>query len=105
MLFMPKPPGGDPAASIPPPDVTHLGYVVRSGKRSIYLTGDPINNFAEHEELIRAVATYQPEIGMMTTHPTEGEFPFFPGCVDMAEQIGLRHVVPAHRGLLCQTGL
>lgn len=92
-----KPPGGDPAAEIAPPDVTHLGYVVRAGERGIYFTGDPINNFAEHEELISAVAMFQPEIGLMTTHPTEGEFPYFAGCVDMAEQIGLHHVVPAHR--------
>lgn len=92
-----KPPGGDPSAGIASPDVTHLGYVVRSGDRSVYFTGDPINNFAEHEELISAVAIFAPELGLMTTHPTEGEFPFFAGCVDMAEQIGLHHVVPAHR--------
>lgn len=92
-----KLPGGDPSADIKPPDVTHLGYVVRAGERALYFTGDPMNNFAEQEELISAVAMYQPEIGFMTTHPTEGEFPFFPGCVSMAEQIGLRHVVPAHR--------
>lgn len=92
-----KLPGGDPAADIKPPDVTHLGYVVGAGERSLYFTGDPMNNFAEQEELISAVAMHKPEIGFMTTHPTEGEFPFFPGCVAMAEQIGLRHVVPAHR--------
>ncbi|MEZ4674254.1 MAG: MBL fold metallo-hydrolase [Caldilineaceae bacterium] len=92
-----KPPGGDPAADIKPPDVTHLGYIIRAGNRTLYLTGDPINNFAVHDELIAAVAMHRPELGLMTTHPTEGEFPFFAGCVDMAEQIGLRHVVPAHR--------
>ena len=92
-----KPPGGDPVVNIKPPDVTHLGFVIRAGERTLYLTGDPINNFAEHEELITAVAMHQPELGLMTTHPTEGEFPFFAGCVDMAARIGLRHVVPAHR--------
>ncbi|MCB0123294.1 MAG: MBL fold metallo-hydrolase [Caldilineaceae bacterium] len=92
-----KLPGGDPAAGIKPPDVTHLGYVVRAGERTLYFTGDPMNNFAEQEELVHAVAMHRPEIGFMTTHPTEGEFPFFAGCVSMAEQIGLRHVVPAHR--------
>ncbi len=92
-----KPPGGDPSANIKPPDVTHLGYLVRAGERVIYLTGDPINNFADHDELIAAVAIHQPELGFMTTHPTEGEFPYFPGCVAMAEEIGLRHVVPVHR--------
>ncbi|MEZ4860322.1 MAG: MBL fold metallo-hydrolase [Caldilineaceae bacterium] len=92
-----KPPAGDPAAGIKPPDVTHLGYVVRAGQRVLYFTGDPINTFADHADLVNAVAALQPEIGFMTTHPTEGEFPFFPGCVKMAKGIGLRHVVPAHR--------
>jgi L-ascorbate metabolism protein UlaG (beta-lactamase superfamily) len=92
-----KPPAGDPAAGIKPPDVTHLGYGVESGDRRLYFTGDPINNFAEHADLVGAVAALHPELGFMTTHPSEGEFPFFPGCVKMAREMGLRYVVPAHR--------
>lgn len=92
-----KPPAGDPGANIQPPDVTHLGYVIASGDRRLYFTGDPINTFADHADLVGAVAALQPELGFMTTHPTEGEFPFFPGCVKMAQGIGLKHVVPVHR--------
>lgn len=92
-----KPPAGDPGAAIKPPDVTHLGYVIESEGRRLYFTGDPINTFAEHAELVGAVAALRPEFGFMTTHPTEGEFPFFPGCVNMARGIGLKYVAPVHR--------
>ncbi len=92
-----KPPAGDPEAGIKPPDVTHLGYVIESGNRRLYFTGDPINTFAKQTALIAAVATQQPELGFMTTHPTEGEFPFFPDCVKIAQQVGLKYAVPVHR--------
>ena len=92
-----KPPEGDAAADIGPPDVTHLGYVVSSDGVTIYFSGDPINNFAEHDALISAVAAHTPDIGFLTNHPTEGEFPFYEGCVEMATRIGLKHAVPAHR--------
>ena len=91
-----KPPDGDPAAQIAPPDVTHLGYVIESDGPTLYFIGDPINTFAEHDQLIQAVADHQPEIGFLTNHPSEGEFPFYDGCRKMAQRIGLRHVVPAH---------
>ncbi len=92
-----KPPEGDPSADIGPPDVTHLGYVISGDGVNLYFSGDPINNFAEHDDLISAVAAHRPDVGFLTNHPTEGEFPFFDGCVKMAMRIGLKHVVPAHR--------
>lgn len=92
-----KPPDGDPSADISPPDVTHLGYVIVSNGVTLYFSGDPINNFAEHDNLISAVAAFNPDIGFLTNHPTEGEFPFYDGCVKMATRIGLKHVVPVHR--------
>lgn len=92
-----KPPTGDPSADIGPPDVTHLGYVVASNGVTLYFSGDPINNFAEHDDLISVVAAYKPDIGFLTNHPSEGEFPFYDGCVKMATRIGLKHAVPAHR--------
>jgi L-ascorbate metabolism protein UlaG (beta-lactamase superfamily) len=92
-----KPPAGDPAANIAPPDVTHLGYVIDADGVILYFSGDPINNFAEHDELIQAVAAFHPQIGFLTNHPTEGEFPFYEGSVKMAQRIGLQHAVPAHR--------
>ncbi len=92
-----KPPEGDASADIAPPDVTHLGYVIASNGVTLYFSGDPINNFAEHNELISAVAAHNPDVGFLTNHPTEGEFPFYDGCVKMATRIGLKHAVPVHR--------
>lgn len=91
-----KPPDGHPAANIAPPDVTHLGYVVKTEGVTLYFSGDPINTFADHDELIGAVAAQNPDIGFLTNHPTEGEFPFFDGVVKIAQRIGLKHAVPAH---------
>ena len=91
-----KPPYGDPDAGIQPPDVTHLGYIVKAGARTLYFTGDVINTFAELDAVVLPVAAFKPEIGFLTNHPSEGEFPFFAGSAKMAEKIGLKHAVPAH---------
>lgn len=91
-----KPPEGDPERGIAPPDVTHLGYVVDAGGVRVYISGDPINTFAERDDLIQAVRELKPHIGFLTTHPTEGEFPFFDGSVAMARKIGLLTAVPSH---------
>lgn len=91
-----KPPGGAPADGIKPPDVTHLGYVVDTGSVRVYITGDPINTFAEHDELLQPIAALRPDIGLLTTHPSEGEFPYFDGSAKMAQQLGLKAAVPAH---------
>ncbi len=91
-----KPPKGDPDAGIAPPDVDHLGYVIETDGGKLYFSGDPINNFAEHDELVDAVATLKPDLGFLTTHPEEGEFPFFEGSVKTAVRIGLSKAVPSH---------
>lgn len=91
-----KPPEGDPKAGILPPDVTHLGYVIEAEDIRLYFSGDEINTFASRDDLINAVAGLHPDIGFLTTHPNEGEFPFFDGSVMMAQQIGLKTAVPAH---------
>ena len=62
----------------------------------IYMTGDAINNLADHEELLCPVARTKPDIGLITTHPTEGEFPLFEGSIALARKIGLKAVVPSH---------
>ncbi|NJN84313.1 MAG: hypothetical protein HC802_19895 [Caldilineaceae bacterium] len=74
----------------------HLGYVVESGPVRLYITGDPINTFAEYDELIQPIRELRPQIGLLTTHPSEGEFPFFEGSVKMAVKLGLAAAVPAH---------
>jgi len=91
-----KLPAGDPGANIAPPDTEHLGFVVGLGGVRVYVTGDPINTFANHRALTDPVERLQPTVGLMTTHPSEGEFPFFAGCVEMARRVGLRTAVPAH---------
>lgn len=96
-----KPPQGDPDAGIKPPDVQHFGFVVEVGsseadKVRVYISGDPINTFADHADLTEPVAALRPDIGLLTTHPTEGEFPFFDGSVKMAQQIGLKAAAPSH---------
>lgn len=91
-----KPPEGDPEKGIAAPDVTHLGYVIDAGGVSVYISGDPINTFAERDDLIDPIRRLAPDIGLLTTHPTEGEFPFFEGSVAMALRIGLKAAVPAH---------
>ena len=91
-----KPPAGDPAANIKPPDVTHLGYVIVADGATLYFSGDVIHTFANIDELVNAVATHHPDVGFLTNHPTEGEFPFFTGSLKMAQRIGLKHAVPSH---------
>lgn len=91
-----KPAEGAPKDDIQPPDVSHLGYVVQAGDVRVYFSGDPINTFAEHKELTDPVAALDPDLGFLTNHPTEGEFPFFDGSVKMAQAVGLKTAAPAH---------
>jgi L-ascorbate metabolism protein UlaG (beta-lactamase superfamily) len=91
-----KPPNGDPEAGIKPPDVTHLGYVIEVGKIILYFSGDEINTFPNINDLVDAVVDLHPEIGFITMHPTEGEFPFIDGSIRMSQRLRLKRVVPAH---------
>ena len=97
-----KPPEGLPQDDIAPPDVQHLGYVVDMGGVKVYVSGDPVNTFANHEALIQPVKSLAPDIGLLTNHPNEGEFPYFDGVARIATSLGLRSAVPAHYG--CFTG-
>ena len=91
-----KPPKGNPENGIGPPDTPHLGYVIEAGDVRVYLSGDPINTFDSHGDLIRPIRNLHPDVGLLTNHPREGEFPFFDGCARMAAHIGLKDAVPAH---------
>lgn len=91
-----KPPQGAPEDGIAAPDVAHYGYVIEAGGVRVYVSGDPINTFADHDELIDPIAALKPDIGFLTTHPTEGEFPYFEGSAKMAAKMGLKTAVPAH---------
>ncbi len=91
-----KPPQGLPEDEIAIPDVTHLGYVVEVDSVRIYISGDPVNTFGDHEELLKPVRDLKPDIGLLTTHPDEGEFPFFAGSAKTASSLHLKTAVPAH---------
>lgn len=91
-----KPLEGVAEDGIAPSDCQHLGFVVDTGRVRVYVSGDPINTFAEHDTMVSPVRALQPDIGLLTNHPTEGEFPFFAGSVRMAQRIGLKTAVPAH---------
>ena len=91
-----KPPDGLPEDEINPPDVTHLGYVLEAGNTRVYISGDPVNTFGDHEELLQPVRQLKPDIGLLTTHPDEGEFPFFEGSAKIASALSLKAAVPAH---------
>ena len=93
-----KPPDGVPEDDIAAPDVRHLGYVVDTGDVRVYDSGDLINTFANHESLLAPIRELAPDIGFLTTHPTEGEFPFFEGSARMTVELGLDAAVPAHYG-------
>ena len=91
-----KPPQGVPQDNIDPPDVQHLGFVVDTGSVKVFVSGDPINTFANHESLLAPIRALKPDVGLLTNHPREGEFPFFDGSVKMAVQLELKTAVPAH---------
>ena len=90
-----KPPDGLPEDEINPPDVTHLGYVLEAGNARVYISGDPVNTFGDHGGL-HYVRQLKPDIGLLTTHPDEGEFPFFEGSAKIASALSLKAAVPAH---------
>ena len=91
-----KPPNGDPDNQIAPSDVQHLGYVVDTGAVRVYFSGDPINTFAEHDSLLDPIRALKPDVGFLTNHPDEGEFPFFAGSAKTAAALGLKAAGPSH---------
>ena len=91
-----KPPEGDPDAGIEPPNAVHLGFIIQIEGIRVYVTGDAINNLADRDDLVAPVRALKPDIGFLTTHPTEGEFPFFEGSILLAQRIGLKAAVPSH---------
>ena len=97
-----KPHDGDPDADIKAPDVQHLGFVVDTGDIRIYISGDPINNFADHETLLAPIRDLKPQVGFLTNHPKEGEFPFFEGSGKIAGALGLQTAIPTHYGCFVQ---
>jgi L-ascorbate metabolism protein UlaG (beta-lactamase superfamily) len=93
-----KPSSGIPQDGIPAPDVEHLGYVLEIGSVRVYVSGDLFNSPAQHDEFLDPIIQLNPDIGLLTTHPTEGEFPDFGESVAMAVKLKLKAAVPSHYG-------
>ncbi|MBK8021909.1 MAG: MBL fold metallo-hydrolase [Chloroflexi bacterium] len=91
-----KLPEGAPEDGIAPPDVIHLGMVLEAGTVRIYVSGDLFNSCARHEAFLGPIRQLNPDIGLLTSHPTEGEFPYFAGAVELATRLNLKAAVPAH---------
>ncbi len=79
--------------------ITHLGFVITTQDGSkVYISGDTQNDLAVNPFLMDPIVRERPDIGLITTHPTEGEFPFFEGTVTLAKKTGMTFIVPAHYG-------
>lgn len=91
-----KPPRAIPEDDLLAPDVEHLGYVVDTGAVRIYICGDPIRTFGDHEDLLKPVRDLKPDIGLLTTWRGRGEFPSFTDSAKIAVSLGLKTAVPAH---------
>jgi L-ascorbate metabolism protein UlaG (beta-lactamase superfamily) len=77
-------------------DVEHIGLVMESGGVRLWVSGDPINEFAETPSLVEPVARLKPNVAIITWHPTEGEFPFLDGAVKIARLVGADVAIPSH---------
>jgi L-ascorbate metabolism protein UlaG (beta-lactamase superfamily) len=80
------------------PGCIHLGFVIDTGVGRVYVSGDPQNDFAGIPGLIDPLKALAPDIGLLTTHPNEGEFPFFEDTVEITRRVGLKVAIPAHYG-------
>lgn len=93
-----KPPDGLPEDDIEAPDVQHLGFVVDTGAVRVYISGDPVHSFAEHESLLKPVRDLRPDVGFLTCRPQHSEFPSYEDAARIAVDIGLKAAMPAHHG-------
>ena len=79
-------------------DVAHFGYVVGYPGATIYDTGDVMRGITREAALMAPLERAAPDVALITTSPTEDEFPDFAEAAALAEAIGARVAVPAHYG-------
>jgi L-ascorbate metabolism protein UlaG (beta-lactamase superfamily) len=78
-------------------DVAHYGYVLEmGGAPKVYNTGDIMRGVTCEPTLMEPLRRAAPEVALVTTSPTEEEFPDFPEAAALARAIGARVVIPAH---------
>jgi L-ascorbate 6-phosphate lactonase len=77
-------------------DVAHYGYVVDFGGARIYDTGDIMRGATREAFLMEPIRQARPHIALITTSPTEEEFPDFEEAAALARSVGVRVAIPAH---------
>jgi L-ascorbate metabolism protein UlaG (beta-lactamase superfamily) len=77
-------------------DVAHLGYIAELAGVRIYNTGDIMRGVTREPSLMEPLCSAAPHIALITTSPTEEEFPDFDEAAQLAAAIGARVAVPAH---------
>lgn len=77
-------------------DVAHLGYIAGLAGVRIYNTGDIMRGVTREPSLMEPLRRAAPHIALITTSPTEEEFPDFDEAAELAVAVGARVAVPAH---------
>lgn len=77
-------------------DVAHFGYIIESGGVKVYNTGDIMRGVTDEPSLMQPLREAAPHVALITTSPTEEEFPDFAEAARLAIEIGARVAVPAH---------
>jgi len=77
-------------------DVAHLGYIAELAGVKVYDTGDIMRGVTREPSLMEPLRRTAPQIALITTSPTEEEFPDFDEAAELAITIGARVAVPAH---------
>jgi L-ascorbate metabolism protein UlaG (beta-lactamase superfamily) len=79
-------------------DVGHFGYVFDFAGPRVYNTGDIMRGVIREPSLIEPLHMAAPHVALITTSPTEEEFPDFAEAAELARTIGARVAIPAHYG-------
>ena len=79
-------------------DVSHFGYIADLGGIKVYDTGDIMRGVTRQPALLEPIRKAAPHIALITTSPTEEEFPDFDEAAALARAIGAHVASPAHYG-------
>ncbi|MFB3882484.1 MAG: MBL fold metallo-hydrolase [Armatimonadota bacterium] len=79
-------------------DVGHYGYIVNIGGIKVYDTGDIMRGVTREPALMAPLRQAAPHVALITTSPTEEEFPDFEEAAQLAIAVGARVAAPAHYG-------
>lgn len=77
-------------------DVAHYGYLFDFNGARVWNTGDIMRGVTREPSLLGPVQRAAPHVALITTSPTEKEFPDFEEAAALARAVGARVAVPAH---------